>query len=207
MQKQTVLLVSVTLLAFTGLSAGAFFLIDSQKSEPSSSVKPAVDVPLESAKQVAKNAQSEQTGSNLKVQGDNTTSNQAPQLLSPEDFEDYEQYANSESTLLQDYLVGTGTEAAAGDTVAVVYKGWLTDGTLFDQTKMNEQNQLVPIGFTIGSGQVIPGWDQGIFGMKVGGKRRLIIPSQLGYGPRGQGQIPPNSMLIFDVELVNVEKL
>ncbi len=203
MQKQTILFVLIIVLAFVGLSGGAYFLLETQKSDSSSSAKPAVDIPLESAKPTTENAQ---TGNSLKVQGDNTSANQASQLLSPTDFENYEQYENAESTMIQDSVVGTGPEAASGDTAAVVYKGWLTDGTLFDQSSVDDQNQITPIAFTLGSGQVIAGWEQGIFGMKVGGKRRLVIPSEFGYGPNGQGSIPASSMLIFDVELVNVEK-
>jgi FKBP-type peptidyl-prolyl cis-trans isomerase len=87
----------------------------------------------------------------------------------------------------------------------MLYQGWLTNGQSFDQTRKNEQGQLEPFIFTLGSGQVIPGWEQTIAGMKEGGKRRLIIPASSGYGAVSQGPIPANSMLIFDVELVAVQ--
>jgi len=101
--------------------------------------------------------------------------------------------------------VGSGKEATQNKKVAVVYKGWLTNGQLFDQSKTNQQGVLEPIVFTLGGGQVIMGWEQGIAGMKVGGKRRLIVPPSAGYGASAQGQIPANSVLVFDVELVDAE--
>ncbi len=101
-----------------------------------------------------------------------------------------------------DEVVGTGTEAAAGKQVTVNYVGMLPDGTVFDASASHGQ----PFTFTLGAGQVIKGWDMGVAGMKVGGKRRLIIPSEYGYGSQGAGNvIPPNATLIFDVQLVDVK--
>ena len=97
---------------------------------------------------------------------------------------------------------GTGTEAQKGKTVSVHYTGWLTDGTKFDSSR--DRNQ--PFSFPLGQGQVIKGWDEGVAGMKVGGKRTLVIPPDLGYGPRGAGGvIPPNATLKFEVELLDVK--
>jgi FKBP-type peptidyl-prolyl cis-trans isomerase FkpA len=89
-----------------------------------------------------------------------------------------------------------------GKTVKVHYTGWLADGKEFDSSlDLGE-----PIQFVLGSGRVIPGWDEGVAGMKVGGKRQLRIPPELGYGARGAGPtIPPNATLIFDVQLVSVK--
>ncbi len=96
---------------------------------------------------------------------------------------------------------GTGVEAKAGQTVTVHYTGWLTDGNKFDSSK----DRGTPFKFKLGAGQVIKGWDEGVKGMKVGGKRKLTIPPELGYGARGfPGAIPPNSTLVFEVELLAV---
>lgn len=104
---------------------------------------------------------------------------------------------------IEDLVVGTGKEAVAGDTITVNYLGTLVDGTKFDSSY--DRNQ--PFKFTLGAGQVIAGWDQGFTGMKVGGKRKLTIPPELGYGSRGAGSsIPPDSTLIFEVELLDVSK-
>ena len=128
------------------------------------------------------------------------------QLPGPEGFKEYEQYVDDTAALYADIVTGTGREAQAGDSLAVVYQGWLTDGTLFDQTTKNEKGQLVAFSFTLGAGQVIPGWEQGLAGMKEGGKRRIIVPPALAYGDKGQGPIPPNSLLVFDVELFQLEE-
>ncbi|MBZ5506340.1 MAG: FKBP-type peptidyl-prolyl cis-trans isomerase [Acidobacteriia bacterium] len=101
-----------------------------------------------------------------------------------------------------DIKVGTGALAGASKKVKVHYTGWLVDGKEFDSSLDSGE----PIEFELGTGQVIKGWDQGIVGMKVGGKRQLHIPPALGYGARGAGSaIPPNATLIFDVELVGVK--
>jgi hypothetical protein len=101
-----------------------------------------------------------------------------------------------------DIKKGSGKLAEKGKKVSVHYTGWLTDGKEFDSSRDAGE----PIQFDLGTGQVIKGWDEGIAGMKVGGKRQLRIPPALGYGPRGFGSsIPPNSTLVFDVELMDVK--
>ena len=102
----------------------------------------------------------------------------------------------------RDLIIGTGREAALGHLATVHYTGWLTNGAKFDSSV----DRRDPFSFPIGSGKVIHGWDEGVAGMKVGGKRKLTIPPQLGYGARGAGgAIPPNATLIFDVELLDVK--
>jgi len=101
----------------------------------------------------------------------------------------------------EEIVVGNGIEAKAGDTVEVHYTGWLTNGTKFDSSK----DRGTPFSFRLGGGQVIKGWDEGVAGMKVGGTRKLTIPSDLGYGSRGAGRaIPPDATLVFEVELLGV---
>src|SRR5262245_47118710 len=102
----------------------------------------------------------------------------------------------------EDQQEGTGVAAKTGDTVEVHYTGTLKDGKKFDSSR--DRNR--PFAFKLGAGQVIKGWDEGVAGMKVGGKRKLVIPSDLGYGPRGYpGAIPPNAELTFDVELLKIK--
>ena len=100
-----------------------------------------------------------------------------------------------------DLQEGSGAVAAAGKTVEVHYTGWLKDGTKFDSSLGRGK----PFSFKLGAGQVIQGWDEGVAGMKVGGKRKLVIPPALGYGAHGAGgAIPPNAELTFEVELLRV---
>jgi FKBP-type peptidyl-prolyl cis-trans isomerase FkpA len=100
-----------------------------------------------------------------------------------------------------DLVVGTGAEVKSGTSVNVNYTGWLTNGTKFDSSR---DSNRTPFQLTVGGGQVIKGWDEGLQGMKVGGRRKLIIPPSLGYGDRGAGGvIPPGATLVFIVEIVS----
>jgi FKBP-type peptidyl-prolyl cis-trans isomerase len=99
-----------------------------------------------------------------------------------------------------DMEVGEGAEATPGQTVTVYYSGWFLDGEKFDSSL----DRGDPYSFPLGQGRVIAGWDEGVSGMKVGGWRRLVIPPELAYGPEGRPGIPPNSTLVFDVELLGV---
>jgi len=112
--------------------------------------------------------------------------------------------------IITDIRPGTGTEAQAGHTVIVHYTGWLYDVAAADNKGEkfgSSHDHSAPFDFPLGAGRVIQGWDQGVQGMKVGGKRALVVPSQMGYGERGAGGvIPPNATLVFEVELLNVIK-
>ncbi len=103
--------------------------------------------------------------------------------------------------IIEDTVTGTGAAASTGRDIIVHYAGWLADGTQFDSSK----EKLDPFEFTLGKSEVIPGWEEGLPGMKVGGKRKLTIPPQLAYGEAGAGDtIPPNATLTFEVELLSV---
>ena len=108
--------------------------------------------------------------------------------------------------VVQPLITGTGAPVTEDQTLTVNYTGWLYDpaanmqrGAQFDSSSGRE-----PFSFEVGGGQVIPGWDQGVLGMKVGGKRTLVVPAELGYGESGVGPIPPNATLVFEVELLDV---
>lgn len=117
-----------------------------------------------------------------------------------DDFTQYDKYKDQQSALFGDIKIGAGADVVAGKKVAVNYKGWLTNGQLFDQSKDGS-----PFVFVPGDHRVIAGWEEGIMGMKVGGKRRLVVPPAVGYGAAGKDPIPPNAVMVFDVELVAVE--
>lgn len=106
----------------------------------------------------------------------------------------------SDNLFVQDVVVGTGAEAIAGRTIRVTYSGFLINGNRFDTNVGG-----AAFSFTLGAGMVISGWDQGVAGMKVGGKRKLVIGSALGYSNQGSGPIPANATLVFDVELLGVQ--
>ena len=109
----------------------------------------------------------------------------------------------SSGLTITDLTVGEGAEAAAGQTVVVHYRGTLENGKQFDAS----YDRVTPFSFPLGAGRVIKGWDEGVQGMKVGGKRKLVIPPDLAYGSRGAGGvIPPDATLIFEVELLDVKK-
>lgn len=122
---------------------------------------------------------------------------------SPELNVQLDEMTRTESGLLyRDIVVGDGPAAEPGRRVAVHYTGWLPDGSKFDSSR--DYGQLFV--FDLGAGQVIQGWDEGVAGMRVGGRRQLVIPSDLAYGERGAGGvIPPNATLVFDVELFEIE--
>jgi len=122
-------------------------------------------------------------------------------FLSPALAEEVKPTVTSSGLQYLDLVKGSGREAHVGETASVHYTGWLKDGTKFDSSVDRGQ----PFQFRLGAGRVIKGWDEGVVGMNIGSKRKLIIPPDLGYGARGAGQvIPPNATLIFEVELLDL---
>lgn len=126
---------------------------------------------------------------------------QAPETTQPKPTSNQTTQGGTMELQKTDEVVGTGAEATPGKTVTVNYLGTLTDGTKFDSSYDRSQ----PFSFTLGGGQVIKGWDEGVAGMKVGGKRKLVIPPSLGYGSQAVSTIPANSTLVFEVELLDVK--
>lgn len=126
--------------------------------------------------------------------------------LNPSTFKEYEKYKDSDSALFGDITKGTGPEAGANTTLIFVYQVWLTDGRLVDQSKKNEKGEYIPAQFKYGSDQIIKGLQEGIYGMKQGGSRLIIVPPKVGYGDKEYQGIPPNSVLVFEVTLVKVEQ-
>lgn len=144
-------------------------------------------------------------GANQSGNSGGNSGSAAPKPLDPATFGQYEKYKDGESALFAELQVGTGDALTANKKAAVYYKGWLTDGRLFDMTRADKDGKLQPFVFEMGARQVIAGWEQGLGGMKVGGTRLLIVPPAAGYGAAGQDPIPPNSVLVFQVQLLAVQ--
>lgn len=144
-------------------------------------------------------------GANNNSGSANPSGSSSKPTIDPSNFGQYEKYKDSQGALFGDAQVGTGTELTAGKKAAVLYRGWLTNGQMFDQSRTGSDGKMEPFVFTMGAHQVIPGWEQGLGGMKVGGVRLLIVPPAVGYGATGQGSIPPNSVLVFQVQLLEVQ--
>ncbi len=145
------------------------------------------------------------SGGSSSSSGSGSNSNSAASAFDTSTFKQYDKYKDNKDALFADVQKGTGAELGNNMKAGVYYRGWLTDGTLFDQTKTDSKGQKQPFVFTQGAHQVIPGWEQAVAGMKVGGTRLVIVPPAMGYGTQGQGSIPPNAVLIFEVQLVAVQ--
>jgi hypothetical protein len=144
-------------------------------------------------------------GSNSQATSGSSGSSSKASPFNPATFGQYEKYKDGEAALFGEVEIGNGKVITNNKKAAVYYKGWLTNGQMFDQSRTDDKGKLQPFVFTVGANQVIPGWEQAIDGMKVGGTRMMIVPPSVGYGAQGQGSIPPNSVLIFEVQLLAVE--
>jgi len=182
---------SVRLIPF--LVVAAFAVTACKDSTPTDAAKPAASAPAAQAAPAAAQAAAQPAPAPAAAQ--------IPPL--PAGKEGNVQKMTTPSGLqYEEVEVGTGPVPQAGQTVIVHYTGWLTDGKKFDSSVDRGQ----PFQFVLGKGMVIKGWDEGLSTMKVGGKRRLTIPADLGYGPRGAGGvIPPNATLVFDVQLLGIK--
>ncbi len=193
-----------------GLSLGAASINADATPTPSTSNSDSSSLNVSSSSQATNLGQ---LGSSQQSSGGNPTGQGAPtssgsgsnQGLDPSTFSQYDKYKADTNALFGDIQVGSGAELAENHQAEVVYKGWLTNGQLFDESHTGSDGKLQPFVFTDGAHQVIPGWEQGLTGMKVGGTRLLIVPPTVGYGATGQGSIPPNSVLVFEVQLVAVQ--
>lgn len=133
--------------------------------------------------------------------GGSSAASSANSSFDPATFAQYDKYKDGTSAMFADVSKGDGAEFKEGMKGAVYYRGWLTNGTLFDQSKNGSDGKLEPFVFELGAHQVIPGWEQALSGMKVGGVRLVIVPPSVGYGAAGQGSIPGNAVLVFQVQL------
>lgn len=182
----------------TGVVSG---IQDNQTSE----LQIAPDVSSSNLGQIQQNSSTPNSSSPGTNSNSSSSNNSAASILDPATFKQYDENKNGKAALYKDLLVGEGAELIAGKKAAVLYKVWLTDGTLVDASRPNESGQLQAFAFTVGSGEVISAWDTSLTGMKVGGVRFLVVPPAVGYGATAKENIPANSVLVFQVQLMAVQ--
>lgn len=195
--------ISVTLLlVLSGLGAGGWFWYTLIHKPAGSVATPSMDdtrtVPLGSSKNQELIPLTGSGSSDEQSYADKSLSEQS---TSRPEFSVFDQYKAENDVRYQDINIGSGATVAPGQSVAVIYRGWLTSGKLFDENT----SVVKPLSFQIGQHSVISGFEQGVVGMKVGGRRRLIIPPSLGYGDKSAGTIPAGSLLVFEVELLQAQ--
>ncbi len=140
------------------------------------------------------------------ISGTSTVRNSETTTPATPSFTEYEKYKDAKIALFGEVKEGVGAVVNENDTVQVYYKGYLTNGIVFDnQWPAKAGDKPKPFEFTVGKSNIVTGIHQGIVGMKVGGTRRIIIPPSVGYGEKGQGAIPPDSVLVMDIELLNIK--
>lgn len=176
---------------------GASSLADSGSSLSPSAAGASLNVSNASATSLGQLNAALQTGASGSPQasssGQAASSSSSP--IDPSTFSQYDKYKNNSTALFGEVRVGSGASLGVNQKATIAYKGWLTNGTMFDQSSS--------FGFTLGAHQVIPGMEEGVSGMKVGGTRLIIIPPDLGYGAQGQGSIPGDAVMVFEVQLLD----
>jgi FKBP-type peptidyl-prolyl cis-trans isomerase len=233
MRRRVVIVSSLVVLAGVGAGLGGVWYLKAQTAEASpvatnssggsialnqgdsNAASTPIDTTPSTEGQSSNSANNPQSSTNnsLKVSQDNQkTSNNSngssnvtsdPSLAELAGYET--NYKSKDSAFFGDLRAGTGLVAEVGKTLVVNYRGWLTNGQVFDQSYSTSTKQGQPFSFILGKHQVILGWEEGFVGMKVGGKRRIIVPPAVGYGSKEVGGIPANSLLVFDVELLAVQ--
>lgn len=233
MSKIKIASITATLLVAIGLSAGAYYYLQKESNPLASSnattsgsssvaanfdnLPAAQSIPLNRAEpapdpnslQVRSNSgfgSATQAAGTQQTLGQTTDSPKPAQNpFDPTTYKQYEKYKPETTALFSDVQVGTGATLGPKQQAAVYYRGWLTNGSKFDESRAGTDGRMEPFVFTLGEGRVIPGWEQGLAGMKVGGVRLLVVPPAAGYGSTGQGSIPPDSVLVFQVQLADVK--
>lgn len=152
--------------------------------------------------QLGGNDNSGQAQGNQSSSGSNASSGNG---INPSTFSQYDKYKDAKSALFGNIKTGSGAQLNAGHTASIYYKVWLTNGALVDQSAVSSSGQPQPFSFTLGAHKVITGLEEGVYGMKVGGQRLVIVPPAMGYGSQGQGAVPPNAVLVFEVQLVSIK--
>ena len=181
------------------ITMGGFLFWHGNKSDKAANNS---QVPAVSADKSASSQSQTPDSSTAQPPASSTT---AEPSVDPTKFTQYDKYKDGTAAQFAELKVGDGDQLSSGKKAAVLYKGWLTNGQLFDQSRADDKGQLQPFTLTLGAHEVISGWEQGLNGMQVGGSRLLIIPPSVGYGASGQGSIPPNSVLVFQVQLLAVQ--
>lgn len=232
MMQKKYLVVIGAVIVLCGIGGGGYYLVQSSKHEPAvndglgsnfangsaqaSTAGSGQNISLTPASPSGLNTDSSPSSGNLGQlsqpqsggggSGSSSSSSGSLPSVDPSSFGQYDKYKDyTQGVLLADMQTGSGTALSSGHQAIVYYKGWLTNGELFDESRTGSNGQLQPFTFTEGSHQVIPGWEDGLAGMKAGGTRLLVVPPSFGYGANGQGPIPGNAVLVFEVQLLSVQ--
>jgi FKBP-type peptidyl-prolyl cis-trans isomerase len=209
MTQRQIIVVAVGVVIVVAAAGGGIWYWQGHKTEkqPVAQTEQADTTPSGSSLKVGSSANDlgQLNNDNRGAQGTGGSGSSTGSSVDPSTFAQYEKYKSNTAALFADIQAGSGKEAQANSKVAVTYKGWLTNGQMFDESKAGANGQLQPLVFTLGGGSLIPGFEQGVTGMKAGGSRLVIIPPSAGYGAQAQNGIPSNSVLVFQINLLDVQ--